>query len=253
MNIVIDGKECRAEHGEYILDVAKRNGIHIPALCHSEALPGQGNCRMCIVEIIDNSRRKIVTSCSYPITKEIEVVTCSEKIKKMRKTIMRLISARAPSSDLIKQLSEEYDLPPETKFKIDKEEKCILCGLCVRACGEVGAHAISTVNRGTIKKVSTPFEETPPECIGCGACAYVCPTGAIEIEEHQGKRTIWNKTFELLKCTGCGDYFMTQEQYEYIKNKKGIAIDGLLCDKCRKKSTGEKLKEALCNVVIKGK
>ncbi|TYP47444.1 2Fe-2S iron-sulfur cluster-binding protein [Thermosediminibacter litoriperuensis] len=241
MRVIIDGKECEAGYGEYILDVARRNGIHIPTLCHSGALPGQGSCRLCIVEVAEAGKKKVVVSCLYPITGEIEVTTNSERIYRMRRNIVRLLAARAPSGEFIKKLREEYGIPEETRFKVDEKEKCILCGLCVRACEEIGLSAISTVNRGTTKKVAPPFEEPPEDCIGCASCAYVCPTGAIEVQEFEGKRVIWNRAFELLKCAGCGRYFITRQQYEYIKNKHGIDMKEPLCDRCRQKSTAEKL------------
>ncbi|KXG76630.1 NADPH-Fe(3+) oxidoreductase subunit alpha [Fervidicola ferrireducens] len=241
MKVIIDDKEFEAEYGEYILDVARRNGIHIPTLCHSDTVPGQGSCRLCIVEVYERGKNKVVVSCLYPITGEIKVYTNSEKIHRMRRNIIRLLAARAPGSEYIKKLKEEYGIPEETRFIVDEKEKCVLCGLCVKACEKLGSMAISTVNRGATKKVAPPFEEPPVDCIGCASCAHVCPTGAIEVRECKGKRVIWNRTFELLKCTSCGRYFITREQYEYMKNRLGIDMKELLCDRCRQKSTAEKL------------
>ncbi|MGB9977143.1 2Fe-2S iron-sulfur cluster-binding protein [Thermovenabulum sp.] len=241
MKIKIDGKECEADHGEYILDVAKRNGIHIPTLCHTDALPGQGSCRLCIVEVIEGGKNKVVVSCLYPVTSEIEVVTNSDKIRRLRKNIIRLLAARAPESERIKKLKEEYGVYEEKRFEIDKGEKCVLCGLCVRACEAMGVYAISSVERGIKKRISPPFEEPPVDCIGCSACAVVCPTGAIALTEFEGKRIIWDKTFELVKCSVCENYFATREQYEFLKQKYGLEAGELLCDKCRKKFTAQKL------------
>lgn len=243
MDIIIDGKVCEAQKGEFILDVARRNGIYIPTLCHSDALPGQGNCRLCIVEVVENKRSRVVTSCIYPITREIEVFTSSKKIMDMRRTLIMLLWARVPEDKHIKDLMEEYAVNPNERFNVDYSEKCILCGLCVRACDEMGSSAISTVNRGVTKKVSTPYDEPSSSCIGCGACACVCPTGAIDIEEAEGYRTIWNTKFELLKCSGCGQYFITKKQMEYIKDKIGSETDINLCDRCKRKTSTEKLKD----------
>jgi len=241
MQITIDGIKCKASPGEFILDIARRNGIEIPTLGHSDALPGQGVCRLCIVEVIEDGRSRVVTSCIYPVTKEIEVKTHSEKIIEMRKNIIMLLAARTPQNELITRLGEEYGIPPVTRFKVDNLEECILCGLCVRACDEIGLSAISTVDRGITKKISTPFDEPSKVCIGCGACAYVCPTGAIKILDSGNRRTIWGKTFELLRCSYCSEYFITREHYEYVRNKSDHTLDEILCDKCKKKSAAMKL------------
>ncbi|MDI3480557.1 MAG: bidirectional [NiFe] hydrogenase diaphorase subunit [Tepidanaerobacteraceae bacterium] len=243
MEIIIDGKKCEAQYGEYLLDIARKNGIHIPTLCHSDALPGQATCRLCIVEVVEGSRRRVVTSCVFPVTREVEVFTNSEKIRRMRKNIIRLLSARAPKNEFIQKLREEYGLLQETRFAVDEKENCILCGLCVRACEEMGIFAISTVNRGIEKKVSTPFDEASDVCIGCGACAFVCPTRAINIMDENGVRHLWNKEFQLVKCQKCGEYFTTREHQEYMKQKFGEDNNYTLCEKCRKKAAGEKMAE----------
>lgn len=241
MEIIIDGKKCEAQYGEYVLNVARRNGIQIPALCHYDALPGQATCRLCIVEVEEGGRKKVVTSCVFPVTGEMEVFTNSEKIQRMRKNIIRLLSARAPNNEFIKKLRQEYGLLPETRFSGDDKENCILCGLCVRACDETGISAISTVNRGIEKKVSTPFDEASEACIGCGACAFVCPTGAIKMLDENGIRHLWNKDFELVRCEKCGEYFATREHIEYMKKKYGEDKCYSFCEKCRKRTAGEKM------------
>lgn len=251
MNIKINGKICEAEYGEYLINIAKRNGINIPTLCHSDALPGLATCRLCIVESIENGRSKIVTSCVYPVTNEIEVITDSEKIINMRKTIIMLLAARVPDNEYINKLKEEYSVSDVTRFSVDRSEQCVLCGLCVKACEGVGSCSISTVNRGITKKVSTPYDEPSAECIGCGSCAQVCPTGAIDIHEAKGTRTIWGKEFQLLSCTKCGKYFITREELEYMSKKLGTDAEELLCEKCKKHITAEKFKDIFENTSCK--
>lgn len=243
MRVLIDDKECEASYGEYLLQVAKRNNIYIPTLCHSEALPGEGSCRLCIVEVIDKGHRKVVTSCIYPITKEITVVTNSKRIMNMRKTIIRLLSARVPNNETVRKLREEFDIKDLTRFSKDNIEQCILCGLCVKACEKLGTSAISAVNRGVTKKISTPYDEPSLVCIGCGACAYVCPTKAINIIEDDGRRRIWGKEFQLIKCESCGEYYATKEEVEFSTNKLNKTSIQNICRKCRKKFNAEKLKE----------
>lgn len=250
MKIIIDGKSCEADYGEYILQVARRNNIYIPTLCHSDALPGEGSCRLCIVEVIDKGWSKVVTSCIYPITREIKVVTNSDKIKAMRKTIIMLLSARVPNNDAVGQLREKFEVEEVTRFKSDNSMECVLCGLCVKACEKVGTSAIATVNRGVTKKISTPYDEPSSVCIGCGACAYVCPTEAITISESNGNRRIWGKEFELLKCEVCGECYATKEEIEYSAKKLNEISSQQICERCKKKLNADKFKSIYTNFNI---
>ncbi|MDD2480670.1 MAG: 2Fe-2S iron-sulfur cluster-binding protein [Lutispora sp.] len=243
MKITIDGIVCEAQKGEMLLQIARRNNIFIPTLCHSDALPGLGSCRLCMAEVMDRGRRSVVASCIYPVKGEIEVFTHSDKIKSIRRNLLMLLYARAPEDETINKLRKEYGVPDNIRFSGDIEEHCILCGLCVKACEELGSSAISTINRGVTKKVATPYDEPSSQCIGCGACAYVCPTNAIKIEENDGERTIWNKTFQLVRCERCGKPFATREQLEYSNKKLGTDCGEALCEVCKKAVVGEKLKD----------
>lgn len=247
MKIIIDGMECEAKRGEMLLQIAKRNNIFIPTLCHSEALPGLGNCRLCIVEVEEKGRKSIVASCIYPVRNEVTVYTHSDRINFMRKNLLMLLYARAPQDKVIDELRKEYGVPDNIKFRGDPDEHCILCGLCVKACEEMGSYAISTVMRGVTKKVSTPYDEPSNECIGCASCAYVCPTDAIKMTEVNGIRTIWDKDFQLIKCKRCGKPFAAKEQLEYNRKKLGENEFELYCENCKKVMLGEKLKEIYKN------
>lgn len=239
MKIKIDGEYYEASRGEFILDVARKNNIKIPSLCHNLGLPGLASCRLCIVEVIEGTNSKVVTSCIYPIKKQIEVKTNSEKIIEMRKNIIMLLAVRSPENPYINSLIKEYGVNINKFPSRFRNDECILCGLCIKACDELGTSAISTVNRGITKKISTPYDEPSKDCIGCGACAEICPTGAIEIEEKNGIRTIWNKAFQLLQCSVCDRYFSTKEQFEYINNKLGIKDYEAVCTECKRKLSAQ--------------
>lgn len=244
MKVVIDGITCETECGEYILDVAKRNGIDIPSLCHNDALKGLGTCRLCVVELAGKEKSRMVASCIYPITGELNIRTNSPRVIRIRKTIMKLLLSRAPGNEHLNNLALRYGLQPESLLKPhEKDEKCILCGLCVRACEELGANAISTVLRGTGKKVSTPYDEPSPVCVGCGSCAEVCPTGAVEMEDRDGIRSIWGKAFELLKCERCGRCFAPVEYIKFMEKKLGQKLIDICCSSCRKAISAEKLRD----------
>ena len=240
MNIIIDGKTCTCEKGEFILTVARRNGIPIPTLCHHDALAGQASCRLCIVEVEEKGKRKVVVSCVYPINSECEVFTNSEKIRKERGIILSFLRARAPESEEIKLLWEMYGAPSTERYVKVDNEKCVMCGLCAKACAELSVGAISTVNRGVTKEIATPYHEPSSVCVGCGSCARICPTGAITLEETADTRTIWGKTFDLVKCSKCGAVIGTAEEIATAAERVGLEPD-TLCDDCRKEALAKVL------------
>ena len=234
MIIKIDGKECACEKGEYLLTIARRNGIFIPTLCqHDSQEEGMGACRLCIVEITDRGRKSVVVSCVYPVNSEIEVETGSDKIVRERRMILSLLASRAPESTRIRQMCSYYKVPEIRRFVKVDGEKCVMCGLCAKACASLSVGAISTVNRGITKMISTPYGDPSSVCIGCGACAKVCPTDAIELTEDEHTRTIWGKTFELVHCERCKAVIGTREQIEEAARRSGNEPE-TLCDTCRK-------------------
>lgn len=240
MIITIDGKQCSCEKGEFLLQVARRNGIYIPTLCHHEALPGQGCCRVCIVEVDEGKGPKIVVSCVYPVERECTVSTDSDKVRSQRGIILSLLYKRAPDSELIAQMCTHYGAPPLERLKPVDSGKCILCGLCTRACAELSVGAISTVNRGVTKEVATPYHDESPVCVGCGSCASVCPTDAIPLTETADTRTIWGKTFTLVRCARCGAVIGTAEELALAAQKTGEEPEKL-CERCRKAALAQVL------------
>lgn len=239
VRLTIDGKKIEVEEGLTILEAAQEAGIDIPTLCYHEALTPYGVCRLCTVEVIKGKRKMLVTSCNYPAEEGIEVETNSEEVKNVRKMIVELLLARCPKVESIQNLAREYGIE-RARFKLEDED-CILCGLCVRACEEVvGAKAISFVGRGVERQVDTPFHIASEACLGCGACAYICPTGAIKMEDIEGVRKIerLSASHPLKKCKVCGNYFAPQVQIDYIVKKLGLPKDAFeFCLTCREESS----------------
>jgi len=182
VTLIIDGQEIQAEEGQTVLEVARQAGIEIPTLCYHPLLEPFGACRLCVVEVIRRGRSRLETSCTHPAWDGLEVKTRSPAVIEARKVILGLMLSRCPNVPVIQDLAREYGVT-EPPFSTDTpDEKCILCGLCVRTCHElVKADVLNFSQAGVERRVGPPFLEKTRQCIGCGACTIMCPTGAIEI------------------------------------------------------------------------
>jgi bidirectional [NiFe] hydrogenase diaphorase subunit len=176
----IDGIEVSAEEGSTVLEAARRAGITIPSLCHHEKLEPFGGCRICMVEV-QGSRgpARLVVSCVYPAEDGLIVRTRSQKVDKIRKTILELLLAHAPDSPCLQALAGEYGAD---RHRYEKEASfCIHCGLCVRYCAEVKKkHAVGFVDRGIRKEISFIPAIASRECHGCQECFPLCPTSYLQ-------------------------------------------------------------------------
>lgn len=189
----IDGRQVEAEEGMTLLEAARKEGIHIPTLCHHDKLEPYGACRICIVEVEDSGRTKLVVSCVYPVEEGLIVRTRSEKIDRIRKMILELLLAHAPDAFGLQDLAREYGAD---RNRFEKEASfCIHCGLCVRYCAEVKKkHAVGFVDRGIRREICFVPEVAAKECWDCKECFPLCPTEALQaafvlVEAFTGKKT----------------------------------------------------------------
>jgi len=95
---------------------------------------------------------------------------------------------------------------------------------------------ISSVNRGSGREIAPPFDEPPPDCIGCLACAEICPTACILYASSAQERTIWGRTFEMLRCSACGRAHITVAQADRWAGMNGVPRTYFeTCDACKRK------------------
>lgn len=212
MKFTIDGFELSAEPEDTIMEASRRAGIFIPGLCYSSSTEPNHSCRLCMVEVEERNSLRLVAACAYKVKDNLKVVTTTDRVSKVRKTMLKLLYSRAPENPVLMELMNLYGVEKESKIK-EIDGQCILCCRCVKACEKLGISAISTVSRGVTKEISTPYGKPAEYCMGCGSCSEVCPTKCITIEDNEEGRTIWNKHFEWARCEKCGVIVATKEHF----------------------------------------
>jgi len=174
VNVNIDGAIIRAIKGNSVLDAAIEYGICIPHLCHVPYLSDIGACRLCVVEHVENGRSAITTSCTLKVQEGMVIRANSDKVRKLRRNLAELLVAQAPNSRAIQDIALRCGVK-EVRYPF-RNEKCVLCGRCVRVCTEVWrARAIGFVGRGKERHVEHPFGVRPEFCKQCGNCTQICP------------------------------------------------------------------------------
>lgn len=198
MTLCVDGREL-PEHGS-LLDVILAAGIDLPHLCKDDNLPAIGACRTCLVE----ADGRVVAACSYPAAGVKEVRTASDRVIRLRRTILELTAGMqsgetgVPSGPHGHELFEtartagadstRYDA--RTGFHLDTsapffsfhEESCILCGRCVVACQSLQhISAIGLAGHGRKTRVTPGADQSFRDsvCTSCGSCVAACPTPAL--------------------------------------------------------------------------
>ena len=209
IQLTVDGRPVEADEGAMLLEVLREMGIHVPTLCHHPSLEPSGACRLCVVEITHPDWRGwsgLVTSCLYPVEPGLQVSTLSERVRSTRRTLLELYLARCPDAEEVKALArnEGVDFTP---YPVEEDaDKCVLCGLCTRVCVDLGPGAIAPLGRGADKLVGPRPDRFGEDCTGCLACAKVCPTGEIRMEQGKGIARIWNREFKLPLCKVTPDH-----------------------------------------------
>lgn len=203
VTIEIDGRQLTVPEGMNLLEAALQNGIYIPHLCHHPDLPDLGSCRLCIVEV--EGMEGVQPSCKLKASEGMKVITDSPRIHSLRKLAMELLLAAHPEDcstcpkygrcelqTLIQYMGvsatrmsariKGFAQNDKNPLLIHDMNRCVLCGRCVRACGDLRGVGVLQYNKKELETyVGTLHDKllTDADCRFCGACAEVCPTGTI--------------------------------------------------------------------------
>jgi formate dehydrogenase beta subunit len=247
----IDGRDIETEEGKTILEAALDGGVYIPHLCHHPDLSPIGACRLCVVEV--EGIEGLPPSCMTPASNGMVVKTKTEKAEHLRRLAMELMLAAHPpdcgtckkylncefqslkqylAGDKLRVRSRSKLLPVNSGnplFLYDPG-KCIVCGRCVRACHELrGAGVLQYKQQGKETYIGTGADLPLADagCRFCGACAEVCPTGAIQDKEEnmQGK----NRRASLVPCKyTCPAEIDVPRYIRFIKEKDYSAATAVI-------------------------
>ncbi len=218
--LFIEGKEVEFTDEPNLLEVIRKAGLNVPTFCYRPDLTQFGACRMCVVEVeYPNGRVIVNSSCTMPPEAGIKVSINSKRVRKIRKTVLELLltnhdrectTCNKSGNCELQKYSEEYGvrkikypaLTQEEMMEIDDRNpsivrdpnKCILCGACVRACSEFQGHSVlGFANRGsrTVVQPMNGRDLAAVDCVFCGQCQAVCPTGALTIKSNVDE--VWDE------------------------------------------------------------
>jgi len=226
VTLTIDDKQVSVEKDATIYDAAKAAGINIPILCHDKKLKPFGACRMCLVEV-EQMKGRLIPACTTPVTEGMIVRSSTPPVDKARKLVLELLMLNHPLDCPVCDKGGDCELQnlaydhkvnsnrlADEKFhhEIDynnplierDQNRCVLCGKCVRICDEIVARgALTFISRGIETKIGTEFDG-PLSCEFCGSCISVCPVGALLARPFKFKSRFWAMTKKKSVCGYCG-------------------------------------------------
>ncbi|MCC6217622.1 MAG: formate dehydrogenase subunit alpha [Polyangiaceae bacterium] len=200
---MLDGREVSASPRATVLDVARRERVHIPTLCYDPRLAPYGACRVCLVGV--RGARGPVAACTTPVRDGMVVDTRDPLATKVARGVVELVLSDYPREALerggdrneLRDVARHFGIA-DSRFrgerhayvrddrhpylKLDLNE-CIVCGRCVRACDEQqGTFALAYAGRGWATRIAVGIDDgfADSACVSCGACVATCPTGALD-------------------------------------------------------------------------
>ncbi len=211
ITVKVNGVEISVPKGTTVLEAAHMAGFEIPTLCYMKEINEIGACRICIVEVNEGRGFRLVASCVYPCSNNMEILTASPKVIESRKKTLELILSTHDRKCLscvrsgnceLQKLCRDYGIEDASKYdgvsntyEIDDSaahmyrdnNKCILCRRCVAVCSKTqGIGVIGANERGFKTYIGSAFDMGLGEtsCVSCGQCIAVCPVGALSEKDY---------------------------------------------------------------------
>lgn len=252
----LDGQQLAAEHGETILQAARRHGVAIPHLCYTDGMRADGNCRACVVEV--EGERALQPSCTRRPTPGMKVRLDSERVRASQRMVLELLQSDMPERaysqhNELDYWSRELDIGPP-RFGARPQpaadpshpgiavnlDACIQCTRCVRACREEQNNdVIGYAARGADSLIVFDLDDPMGDssCVGCGECVQACPTGALMPAKEAGLQKVERKVNSVCPYCGVGcllSYNIGDDKILYVEGRaKGPSNHGRLCVKGR--------------------
>jgi predicted molibdopterin-dependent oxidoreductase YjgC len=216
VTLYFDGRPVEADPGWSVLEAARQAGVFIPAVCHHPALKPVGSCKVCVVEVPTADGPRVVLSCLTKVRDGLEVATQSDRVRKARNEAFENLLRMAPTSKRLLDLARRSGVPLS-----HLPDGCIRCRLCVRVCRDVVGPAALKLTKQDGATLIVPIAD---RCIGCGTCANVCPTGAIQVVDRDDLRTITIRDqiigqHHLTRCELCGRMFATEKFLDRVSHR----------------------------------
>ncbi len=228
IRLTVDGRVVSGQKGQTILEVARNAGLDIPTLCHHPRISRTGACRICLVRVNGTALK---TACTEPAADGMNVVSEDAELASVRRSILEMLLAEGHHNCLFcdangdcefQDLCHRYGIEeprqplPGRRRTTDttsskglrrNEDRCVLCGRCVKACGEVQMLGVwDFTGRGDRTELTAdcggPVGES--SCALCGTCAQLCPTGALTLQPVNGTAPTWETRKQTSVCIYCG-------------------------------------------------